>query len=207
MPTGTKGDYEVGYGKPPRGAGFKKSQSGNPRGCGLLPLRPLTQLKANGPFLYRRDHTPRCVALLDQISGGRFLFGIGGGGWNQEEIENHDTVFATRMRKMREQIEAMRAIWTKPKYHGELRFRHDYDPAEAGAEAASTRYPRRRLSVGGAAGDPLWQRLVSERCERQSRGIRAGLPQDGAGRWARSGLSAGHDRWRARLSRQAETVS
>jgi hypothetical protein len=31
MPTGTKGDYEVGYGKPPRGAGFKKGQSGNPR--------------------------------------------------------------------------------------------------------------------------------------------------------------------------------
>ena len=32
MPTGTKGDYEVGYGKPPRNAGFKKGQSGNPRG-------------------------------------------------------------------------------------------------------------------------------------------------------------------------------
>jgi Family of unknown function (DUF5681) len=31
MPTGTKGDYEVGYGKPPRNAGFKKGQSGNPR--------------------------------------------------------------------------------------------------------------------------------------------------------------------------------
>src|SRR5271163_1883044 len=32
MPTGTKGDYEVGYGKPPRNAGFKKGRSGNPRG-------------------------------------------------------------------------------------------------------------------------------------------------------------------------------
>ena len=32
MSTGTTGDYEVGYGKPPRGAGFKKGQSGNPRG-------------------------------------------------------------------------------------------------------------------------------------------------------------------------------
>jgi hypothetical protein len=30
MPAATKGDYEVGYGKPPRGAGFKKGQSGNP---------------------------------------------------------------------------------------------------------------------------------------------------------------------------------
>jgi hypothetical protein len=32
MATGIRGDYEVGYGKPPRGAGFKKGQSGNPRG-------------------------------------------------------------------------------------------------------------------------------------------------------------------------------
>ena len=32
MPTATRGDYEVGYGKPPRYAGFKKGQSGNPRG-------------------------------------------------------------------------------------------------------------------------------------------------------------------------------
>ena len=32
MPTRTKGDYEIGYCKPPRGCGFKKGQSGNPRG-------------------------------------------------------------------------------------------------------------------------------------------------------------------------------
>ena len=32
MRAATKGDCEVGYGKPPRGAGFKKGQSGNPRG-------------------------------------------------------------------------------------------------------------------------------------------------------------------------------
>ena len=32
MPTRTKDNYEIGYGKPPRHAGFKKGQSGNPRG-------------------------------------------------------------------------------------------------------------------------------------------------------------------------------
>ena len=32
MAIGTRGVYEVGYGKPPRNAGFKKGQSGNPRG-------------------------------------------------------------------------------------------------------------------------------------------------------------------------------
>src|SRR5712675_685767 len=47
---------------------------------------------------------------------------VTGGGWNQEEIENHGTVFVTRMQKMREQIEAMKAIWTenKPEYHGDI---------------------------------------------------------------------------------------
>jgi probable F420-dependent oxidoreductase len=74
-------------------------------------------------LVIQRDtiQTAKLVASLDQVSGGRFLFGIGGG-WNQEEIENHGTVFRTRMKKMREQIEAMKVIWTetKPEYHGEL---------------------------------------------------------------------------------------
>ena len=39
------------------------------------------------------------------------MFGIGGG-WNAEEIENHGTEFATRMKKMREQMEAMKASGT-----------------------------------------------------------------------------------------------
>ena len=74
-------------------------------------------------LVIQRDtiQTAKLVASLDQVSGGRFLFGIGGG-WNAEEIENHGTVFATRMRKMREQVEAMKAIWTeaKPEYHGDI---------------------------------------------------------------------------------------
>jgi alkanesulfonate monooxygenase SsuD/methylene tetrahydromethanopterin reductase-like flavin-dependent oxidoreductase (luciferase family) len=55
------------------------------------------------------------------VSGGRFLFGIGGG-WNAEEIEAHGTVFTTRMQKMREQIEAMKEIWTKDtaEYTGQI---------------------------------------------------------------------------------------
>src|SRR5580700_2290842 len=65
-------------------------------------------------LVIQRDtiQTAKLVASIDQVSGGRFLFGIGGG-WNAEEIEAHGTVFATRMKKMREQIEAMKEIWTK----------------------------------------------------------------------------------------------
>ena len=74
-------------------------------------------------LIIQRDtiQTAKSVASIDQVSGGRFIFGIGGG-WNVEEVENHATVFATRMQKMREQIEAMKAIWTEPKpeYHGDI---------------------------------------------------------------------------------------
>jgi probable F420-dependent oxidoreductase len=74
-------------------------------------------------LVIQRDtiQTAKLVASIDQISGGRFLFGIGGG-WNAEEIEAHGTVFATRMLKMREQMEAMKEIWTKTtaEYNGEI---------------------------------------------------------------------------------------
>ncbi|HLY89942.1 MAG TPA: LLM class flavin-dependent oxidoreductase, partial [Acetobacteraceae bacterium] len=45
-------------------------------------------------LVIQRDtiQTAKSVASLDQISRGRFIFGIGGG-WNREEIENHGTVF------------------------------------------------------------------------------------------------------------------
>jgi len=63
----------------------------------------------------------KLVASLDQVSNGRFLFGIGGG-WNQDEMEDHGTVYASRFKKMREQVEAMKEIWTKskPEYHGDI---------------------------------------------------------------------------------------
>jgi probable F420-dependent oxidoreductase len=74
-------------------------------------------------LVIQRDtiQTAKLAASLDQVSGGRFLFGIGGG-WNQDEMEDHGTVYATRFKLMREQIEAMKAIWTenKPEYHGEI---------------------------------------------------------------------------------------
>src|SRR5215831_19376807 len=57
-------------------------------------------------LVIQRDtiQTAKLVASIDQVSGGRFVFGIGGG-WNAEEIEAHSTVFTTRMKKMREQME------------------------------------------------------------------------------------------------------
>ena len=56
-------------------------------------------------------HLAKHVASLDCLSGGRFVFGIGGG-WNAEEMASHGTDFKTRFSLMRERIAAMKAIWT-----------------------------------------------------------------------------------------------
>jgi probable F420-dependent oxidoreductase len=56
--------------------------------------------------------TAKAIASLDQLSGGRFVFGIGGG-WNVEEMENHGARYATRFKQMREHVLAMKELWTK----------------------------------------------------------------------------------------------
>src|SRR5437762_6060344 len=74
-------------------------------------------------LVVQRDpiQTAKSVASIDQVSGGRFLFGVGAG-WNADEMADHGTAFKTRISLMRERIEAMRAIWTQSKaeYHGKF---------------------------------------------------------------------------------------
>ena len=50
------------------------------------------------------------VATLDQLSGGRFIFGIGAG-WNIAEMSHHGVEFKTRWRELRERLRALRTIW------------------------------------------------------------------------------------------------
>ena len=53
-------------------------------------------------LIQQRDaiQTAKLVASIDQASQGRFLFGVGGG-WNQDEMEDHGTVYATRFKRNR----------------------------------------------------------------------------------------------------------
>ena len=99
-------------------------------------------------LVVQRDpiQTAKSVASIDRISNGRFLFGVGNG-WNQEEIENHGTVFATRHKLARERIEAMKLIWTqsKPEYHGEF---VDFLPMMTWPKPVQTPHPP--VIVGGA---------------------------------------------------------
>ncbi len=99
-------------------------------------------------LIAQRDpiQTAKLVASIDQISGGRFLFGVGNG-WNREEIEDHGTVFETRHKRARETVEAMKQIWTQTKaeYHGEF---IDFDPVMAWPKPV--RKPHPPVLVGGA---------------------------------------------------------
>src|SRR6266581_730420 len=99
-------------------------------------------------LVVQRDpiQTAKSVASLDQVSGGRFLFGIGAG-WNDEEMEDHGTEFKTRFKLMRERVEAMKEIWTKDaaEYHGDL---VAFSPMAAWPKPVQKPHPP--IIVGGA---------------------------------------------------------
>jgi probable F420-dependent oxidoreductase len=99
--------------------------------------------------------TAKSVASLDMLSNGRFEFGIGAG-WNAEEMENHGTEFKTRFQRLREQVLAMKQIWTKDEaeYHGQF---VNFDKIWAWPKP--TQKPSPPVLLGGESGHTL-QRVV-----------------------------------------------
>jgi probable F420-dependent oxidoreductase len=99
-------------------------------------------------LINQRDpiHTAKAVSSLDQLSGGRFLFGVGNG-WAREEMEHHGTDFATRHKLSRERIEAMQAIWTNDvaEYRGAF---VNFAPMQMWPKPVQKPYPP--VIVGGA---------------------------------------------------------
>ncbi len=81
----------------------------------------------------------KAVATLDYLSGGRVMFGIGGG-WNREEMANHGTRFGDRWKILRERTAAIKAIWTaeQASYHGEF---VDFDPIWCYPKPVQTPHP------------------------------------------------------------------
>jgi probable F420-dependent oxidoreductase len=53
------------------------------------------------------------AAEVDVLSGGRMRLGVGIG-WNEVEFEALDEDFHTRGRRLEEQVEVLRALWTQP---------------------------------------------------------------------------------------------
>jgi probable F420-dependent oxidoreductase len=143
-------------------------------------------------LVIQRDtiQTAKSVASLDQVSKGRFLFGIGCG-WNAEEMEDHGTIYESRTLKMREQIEAMKEIWTKDvaEYHGQI---VDFPPMMTWPKPVQKPYPP--IIVGGAF------RLAARRALRYGDGILPAAPSAGSGspeefmpRWRQMAEAAGRD--------------
>jgi probable F420-dependent oxidoreductase len=100
--------------------------------------------------------TAKEVATLDLVSGGRFLFGVGAG-WNIEEMQNHGTDPTTRFRRMRESVEAMKAIWTQDEaeYHGRI---IDFGPIWSWPKPVQKPHPP--VLVGGR-GEKVLDRVVA----------------------------------------------
>ncbi|QFG02978.1 LLM class F420-dependent oxidoreductase [Tepidiforma bonchosmolovskayae] len=90
--------------------------------------------------------TAKEVASVDHLSGGRFIFGIGGG-WNEDEMENHGTDPKLRWKILRERILAMKEIWTKEEaeFHGKF---VNFDPIWQWPKPVQKPHPP--ILVGGA---------------------------------------------------------
>ena len=106
------------------------------------------------------EHDPivlaKQVASVDHLSGGRLEFGVGAG-WNREEMQNHGTDPRTRMRLLKERVEAMKAIWTEDEasYHGEF---VNFDRIWSWPKPAQRPHPP--ILVGGA-GPTVLERVLA----------------------------------------------
>ena len=132
--------------------------------------------------------TAKAIASLDQLSGGRFVFGIGGG-WNVDEMENHGARHATRFKQMREHVLAMKELWTKDEasFHGEF---VKFDPVWSWPKPA--RRPHPPILLGGESDHTL--RRVVEYCDGWFPRPRAGFePVQAVDRLRRMAAENGRD--------------
>jgi Family of unknown function (DUF5681) len=69
MQADSKGDYEVGYGKPPHHTRFRKGQSGNPRGRppGAKNLKSLLSKALNQPVIVTENGGNRKITKREAI--------------------------------------------------------------------------------------------------------------------------------------------
>lgn len=113
--------------------------------------------------------TAKVIASLDQLSGGRFVFGIGGG-WNVDEMENHGATHKDRFKIMREHVLAMKAIWTQEEasFHGQF---VKFDPLWSYPKPAQRPHPP--IILGGESDHTL--RRVVDYCDGWFPRTRAGF--------------------------------
>jgi len=144
------------------------------------------------------------AAEVDTLSGGRMRLGVGIG-WNEVEYEALGEDFHTRGRRLEEQIEMLRALWTQPvmTYKGKW-----HTITEAGINPLPVRRPI-PIWLGGAAevvmkrigrlGDGWMPQMPpNDRARELVAQLRdytraAGRPEDAVGIESRLGLGQIHD--------------
>ena len=105
-------------------------------------------------------HTAKEVASVDALSNGRMIFGIGYG-WNKEEMADHGTKYTERRQLLRENILAMKALWTQDEasFDGEIvKFESSW------AWPKPTQKPHPPIVLGGSAG-PKTAAHIAEFCD------------------------------------------
>lgn len=124
----------------------------------------------------------KTVATVDQISSGRFIFGVGPG-WLAEEMENHGVNYSSRYRQIDEQLKAMKLIWSDEdaEFHGKF---VDFSLLKSYPKPFQSPYPP--LIGGGGTGPKTLEFIVSH-CD-------GWMPILGQTNWneLRSGISSLH---------------
>ncbi len=132
--------------------------------------------------------TAKSIASLDQLSGGRFVFAMGGG-WNVEEMENHGAKYDTRFKLLRERVLAMKEMWTKEQaeFHGEF---VNFDPIWINPKPKQKPHPP--LLLGGETDHTL--KRVVEFCDGWFPRARGGFdPKIGIERLKKAAVAGGRD--------------
>jgi probable F420-dependent oxidoreductase len=149
------------------------------------------KLKLGTGILLVPQHEPivtaKAIASLDQLSGGRFIFGIGGG-WNVDEMENHGATHGTRFKMMREHVLAMKALWSQDEasFHGEF---VNFDPAWSWPKPRQR--PNPPILLGGETDHTL--RRIIEYCDGWLPRPRGFDPVQGIDRLRRMASEKGRD--------------
>lgn len=110
------------------------------------------------------EHDPislaKSVATLDQVSGGRFIFGVGPG-WLAGEMENHGVRYPVRYRMVGDSLSAMKAIWSQ----SEAQFKGDFvnfEPIKAYPKPLQAPWPP---IIGGGGTGPRSLEFISRHCD------------------------------------------
>lgn len=100
--------------------------------------------------------TAKEVASLDNLSGGRLLFGIGYG-WNKEEMAQHGVGYPERRDLLREKVLMMRVLWTdeEASFEGE-----HLSLASSWAWPKPIQHPNPPILMGAAAGPKTIAHMV-----------------------------------------------